>query len=121
MMFEALGLSAFTIWAATTNFIEKVIREKEMNQEIILSQIGKNYDELVNLVDVINEMWSGLSFWIILDICTWISVELDLLLSSTNWFHFAYVILLSVYLGVALLLSAECSRKVSTQCIIGAL
>lgn len=121
----ALFISSFTIWTATNNFIKEInyghiFQEKQVTDVVVgktlnLKQLCEKYGELVHLSHATNEMWGGLCFWAILDMCVWLCSDLEVVLHFNNYVYLMYDITAMVYLVLSLVLSAECYRKVSTS------
>lgn len=121
---SAFGTSAFTMWCATSNFMTAVKQgsfcstEGEMDtiaipKKITLTQLRLKYNELVDLISAINTIWSGLCCWLILEECLEMSATWNRIITSTNNFQIIYNIFVMLYTCAALVLSSECSRKVS--------
>lgn len=120
---NALAVSAFTIWSATTNFLE-ILTDNNVdgngtNNKILitiqmpaLKQIHEKYCELADLAQKINGVWSGLCLWLILDTCGWVTFGLDKTLQTASYVYIVYCFSMLAYLVVVLVLSAESARKV---------
>lgn len=123
----ALGISAITMWNATTTFANVIAKEKfkEDDEMRMFRTRGMNikyfltkYKELRNLVQSINAVWSGLIFWLTLDACLWMSSDFDRALKSTSYYFMISNFSLNVCSFAAFLLSAECSKKVSPDSVL---
>lgn len=118
-----LGITSMTIWVATSNFMNAVLSgsfESKKNQQgfgvgkkITIQQLREKYTELGNLAYAINSVWFGVCLWFLLDLCVWMSIDLDRALKSTHYFDKVNYSCLLVSFAIASVLSAECSRKVS--------
>lgn len=115
----AFGVSSGTIWLATTNFTETSTKQQLCDSEhppqyteLLLKQTREKYGDLMELVDKVNLAWSSFGIYVILDVCIWLSSDLDLIWRSTNYIFSIYTCCIVGYLAVAMTLSAESSRKV---------
>lgn len=107
---SALGVSAFTIWVATSNFMAVA-----NSGHLTTIQLRAKYVELVDLAQAINCMWSGLCFWFILYSSIWMSVDLDAILKSQSYVKKTCDIIELICLFTTFVFSAQSSRNVSEQ------
>lgn len=117
---SAFGVSAFSIWDLTTNFVtwaktttlEYQLRIK-MNDLGYAEEIKGTYFKLHDTIQAINNMWTGLFLWCIMYACARLSAGFYLLMKTDNYSSMIVQIAELVTFFVAIVLSAEGSRKVT--------
>lgn len=115
-------VASFTIWVMTSNFMETVSKQisfgdphsldRIIDRLICVKQLNEKYRELADTTQAINATWSGLCFWFILYSCAWMSTELDKIIQSNNYPRIVFDGAEMISFVAALILSAECNRKV---------
>lgn len=113
-------IASLTIWSSTSFFIKTVQTSKYfedkggwMERKLNIEHLREKYTELADLIKIINSMWSGLCFWLILDTSVWLSTDMDRAFKSNNYCLKVFNCFVYGYLASALVLSAESSKKVN--------
>lgn len=121
-----LGISATTIWVATSNFFESVQNgsfrkcRKDTSdtfgwtRQFSTAQLHEKFNELLDLADAINGAWSVMIFWYLLYSAVWFSTNLDRAIKYQSYFLKIYIFYTMGFIAVSVILSAESSRKVKT-------
>lgn len=104
-----IGVCSMTLWTASKNFVEKFTNIKNFSVKIA----SEKFEELRNVASCINSVWSVICLWIIIDMTTWLSIDLDASFrAGNNWMtkiDYCYIL---AFVGASLVLSAESNRTV---------
>lgn len=113
------GISAVTIWLATKNFLSVLPKQLPgcRNPQRLISlkeieQVQKNYVSLMDLSDEINSVWSRLGMYMVLNMSTWMSTDLDMIWQSSEYVFSTFTVSITTYFAGAMVLSAESIKMV---------
>lgn len=114
------GTASVTTWMATRNFTKSVMNPAKIgesqffqgNRKEILRQIQINLAELIKLANAVNSAYNEICFWFVLSTSIFMSKEFDQLITVSEFSWKLLLAILILSLGVGMVLSAECSRKV---------
>lgn len=123
---SALGVSAFSIWDVSSNFVTwATIKgsgnefKLKVNRQGNMKEIKERYFQLRGVINAINGMWSGLFLWCIMYTCARLSAGFYLMMKIDNYARVIVQIVELMTFAIAIVLSAESSRKVSSfNCIM---
>lgn len=125
---SAFGVSAFTMWDIGTNFLELVKARNfvsiddssnaQFTRESSVKILNERYIQVVDTIQSINSMWSRLCLWFILYSCGWMATGLDTILKTNNYALTVFGVAEMITFLAALVLSAECYRKVVFKNVI---
>lgn len=119
--------ASMTIFVAIHQFIENVqnggVEDPKKDADNVLvgrrpttiARLHEKFNELVILVTAVNEAWSLLIFWFLLQAAAWYSTNLDIALKMGSYFARTYLFYHMAHTAVSVVLSAECSRKVTSS------
>lgn len=110
----AFGICSVTLWIATTNFLRILQRSSsEDNRTRHFNQLQQKFHELLRLSKVISSTWGMVFFWVIFEAGSTMVTHLDDVRSMSMGFRGrTFVMYFFLFTAVALILSAECARKV---------
>lgn len=117
--FGAFGLAAYNIWELTSNFMYQVKSGRfqnqfkaKLNRQFRLEEMLEKYQGMSNKIHAINNVFSGLSLWFILYMCTLTSTGFEFTIRSNSYISTITQIADVITFVAVTLLSAECARKV---------
>lgn len=111
-IFGLLGTCCVTIWSAVQQFVD-LMRNIPSNDRSKFSQLRQKFHELNNLSQKINSIWAVLCFWTTIEFAVDLWTKADMI-RTLDGFYFIKCCTTYVcsYMGIILILSAECARKV---------
>lgn len=117
--FTALGICAITIWSGANNFVDGIKKRDSFYEEngtvMDFDKLSAQFHQLMKLADGVNNVFSTLCLWTVIEATIWLSTDLDAALTLDNYYSKVYDWYLLLYILAAFVMSADSVRKVENM------